>query len=80
MVKNEAVQQGMNLEKENDLLKQQYVIQEKVTELVKREDEVYRTVSENEKELSHRALKLAKVGKPKSNWGLQRLPDWPLLS
>ena len=62
-----------NLEKENDLLKQQAAIQEKLTELAKREDEVYRVAFEKEKELTDRALKLAEVGKPKSNWELQGL-------
>ena len=32
---------------------------------------VYRTAFEKEKELTDRALKLAEVGKPKSNWELQ---------
>ena len=32
-----------------------------------------RTAFEKEKELTDRALKLAEVGKPKSNWGLQGL-------
>jgi hypothetical protein len=62
-----------NLEKENDLLKQQNAIQEKLTELAKREAEVYRIAFEKEKELTDRALKLAEVGKPKSNWELQGL-------
>ena len=64
-------QRVSNLEKENDLLKQQNAIQEKLTELAKRETEVYRTAFEKEKELTDRALKLAEVGKPKSNWELQ---------
>ena len=64
-------QRVANLEKENDLLKQQAVIQEKLTELAKRESEVYRVAFEKEKELTDRALKLAEVGKPKSNWELQ---------
>ncbi len=64
-------QRVSNLEKENDLLKQQNSIQEKLTELAKREAEVYRTAFEKEKELTDRALKLAEVGKPKSNWELQ---------
>jgi hypothetical protein len=34
---------------------------------------VYRTAFEKEKELTDRALKLAEVGKPKSNWELQGL-------
>jgi hypothetical protein len=36
-----------------------------------REAEVCRTAFEKEKELTDRALKLAEVGKPKSNWELQ---------
>ena len=66
-------QQVSNLEKENDLLKQQNAIQEKLTELAKRETEVYRTAFEKEKELTDRALRLAEIGKPKSNWELQGL-------
>jgi hypothetical protein len=46
-------------------------IQEKLTELAKRDTEVYRVAFEKEKELTDRALKLADVGKPKSNWELQ---------
>ncbi len=60
-------------EKENDLLKQQNAIQEKLTELAKREAEVYRVAFDKEKELTDQALKLAEVGKPKSNWELQGL-------
>ncbi len=52
---------GTNLEKENDLLKQQNAIQEKLTELAKREAEVYRTALEKEKELTDGALKLAEI-------------------
>jgi hypothetical protein len=66
-------QRVSNLEKENDLLKQQNITQEKLTELAKREAEVYRVAFEKEKELTDRALKLAEVGKPKSNWELQGL-------
>jgi len=33
----------------------------------------YRVAFEKEKELTDRALKLAEVGKPKSNWELQEL-------
>lgn len=40
-------------------------------DLLIREAEVYRTALE--KEHTDRALKLAEVGKPKSNWELQRL-------
>ena len=66
-------QRVSNLEKENDLLKQQNAIQEKLTELAKREAEVYRVAFERGKELTDRALKLAKAGKPKSNWEPQGL-------
>jgi len=66
-------QRVSNLEKENDLLKQQKSIQEKLTEIAKREADVYRTAFEKEKELTDRALKLAEVGKPNSNWELQGL-------
>ena len=48
-------------------------IQEKLTELAKRETEVYRIAFEKEEKLTDRALKLAEVGKPKSNWELQRV-------
>ncbi len=64
--------------KENDLLKQQNAIQEKLTELAKREAEVYRVAFEKEKELTDRALKLAEIGKPESNWELQRISDFKL--
>ena len=66
-------QRVSNLEKENDLLKQQNAIQLKLTELAKREAEIYRIAFEKEKELTDRALKLAEVGKTKSNWELQGL-------
>jgi hypothetical protein len=55
-----CMQRVSNLEKENDLLKQQNMVQEKLTELAKREAEVYRVAFEKEKE-------------PKSNWELQGL-------
>ena len=38
-----------------------------------REAEVYRVAFEKEKEITDRVLKLAEVGKPKSNWELQGL-------
>jgi hypothetical protein len=46
-------------------------IQEKLTELAKTEAEVYRTAFEKEKDLTDRALKLAEIGRPKSNWEIQ---------
>lgn len=66
-------QQMSNPEKENDLLKHQNTIQGKLTELAKRQAEVYQIAFEKEKELTHRALKLTEVGRPKSNWELQGL-------
>ena len=75
--KNEKIavleQRVENLEKENDLLRQQNATQEKLTELANREAEVYRVAFEKEKGLTNRALKLEEVGKPKSNWELQGL-------
>jgi hypothetical protein len=62
-----------NLEKENDLLKQQNSIREKLTELAKREVEVHRIAFEKGKELTARALKLKGMAKAKSNWELQGL-------
>jgi len=41
------------------------------TERTKREVEVYRTAFEKEKVFTDWALKLAKEGKPKSNWELR---------
>jgi hypothetical protein len=38
-----------------------------------RKAEVHRIAFEKEKELTDRALKLAEIGKPKSNWELQGL-------
>ena len=58
-------QRVSNLEKENDLPKQQNGIQEKAFE--------------KEKELTDRALKLAEVGKSKSNWEIQGILGRPLL-
>jgi len=54
-------------------LVERFIIRERLTELAKREAEVYRTAFEKEKELTDRALKLAEVSKPKSNWELQGL-------
>ncbi len=42
------------------------------------EAEVYRVAFEKEKELTDRALKLAEVGKPNSNWELQEISDFKL--
>ncbi len=52
-------------------LKQQNAIHEKLTELAKREADGSPIAFEREKELTDRALNLAEIGKPKSNWELQ---------
>ncbi len=70
-------QRVSNLEREDDLLKQQNAIQEKLTELAKREAEVYRIAFEKEKELTYRALKLAEVRKPNRIGSYRGYWDWP---
>jgi hypothetical protein len=44
-----------------------------LTEVTKRETEVWKAASEKEKELTDRALKLAGVEKPKSDWEIQKV-------
>ena len=51
-------------------------VQEKLAELTKGEAEIYQFAFEEEKEVTDRALKLAAISKPKSNWGLQE--SWGL--
>ncbi len=46
------------MEKEKDLLKQQNGLEKKLTELPRREAEVYRVAFEKEKELTARAKKV----------------------
>ena len=52
-------QRATSLRKENDLLKQQNAIQEKLTERAKREAEVYRIAFEKEKELTDLGKKVS---------------------
>jgi hypothetical protein len=54
-------------------IEQQLEIQEKLTEIAEKRAEVEHIAYERQKELSDREIKLAEVGKPKSNWELQRL-------
>ena len=49
-------------------LEQQIEIQNKLAELYKKEVEIYKTAFDREKELIDRAIKLAEISKPKSNW------------
>jgi hypothetical protein len=46
----------------------------------KKESEIYRIAFKKEKGLTDRALKLAEVGKPKSNWNCRDYWELPLLS
>jgi hypothetical protein len=52
-------------------LEQQLEIQKKLTEIAEKRAEVEHIAYERQKELTDRAIKLAEVGKPKSNWELQ---------
>jgi len=52
-------------------VEQQLEIQKKLTEIAEKRAEVEHIAYERQKELTDRALKLAEVGKPKSNWELQ---------
>jgi hypothetical protein len=52
-------------------LEQQLEIQKKLTEIAEKWAEVEHIAYERQKELTDRAIKLAEVGKPKSNWELQ---------
>lgn len=66
-------EQIANLKERVSNLEQQNVIQEKLTELAKRETEIYQKAFEKEKELTDRALKLAEISKPRSNFQLMGL-------
>jgi ElaB/YqjD/DUF883 family membrane-anchored ribosome-binding protein len=66
-------QKNANLEKEIDLLKREKEIQGRLTSLVQREAEIYRSAFEREKDLTDRAIKLAETSKGKSNWQLTGL-------
>jgi len=48
-----------NLEKENELLRREKDLQEKLSLLAQRETEIYRAAFEKEKDLTDRALKLS---------------------
>lgn len=61
------------LEKENDLLKQEQAINQRIIAVKDMEIEVHKKAFESMKEVSDRALKLAETGKPQSNWQLMGL-------
>jgi len=54
-------------------LEQQLEIQKKLTQIAEKRAEVEHIAYERQKELTDRAIKLAEIGKPKSNWQLQGL-------
>ena len=54
-------------------LEQQLEIQKKLTEIAEKSAEVEHIAYERQEELTDRAIKLAEVGRSKSNWGLQGL-------
>ncbi len=54
-------------------LEQQLDIQKKLTEIAEKRAEVEHIAYERQKELTDRAIKLAELGKPKSNWEFQGL-------
>jgi predicted phage tail protein len=54
-------------------LEQQLETQKKLTQIAERRAEVEHIAYERQKELTDRAIKLAEIGKPKSNWQFQGL-------
>jgi TolA-binding protein len=56
------------LEKENDLLKQEQSINQRILAVKDMEIEVHKKSFEQMKEVSDRALKLAETNKPQGNW------------
>jgi Ser/Thr protein kinase RdoA (MazF antagonist) len=59
--------------KETEIAKQELQLEKRLTEIAQRETEVYRVAFEREKELTDRALKLAEISKPTSDWKMQGL-------
>lgn len=66
-------QQIQNLQKENDILKRELELQAKISEVDQREIASTRRALNDMKEVTDRSLKLAEIGKPKSNWTLYGL-------
>jgi len=59
-----------NLEKENELLKRENELKDRIIEIDQREIDATRRALNDMKEVADRAVKLAEVSKPKSNWQL----------
>lgn len=62
-----------NLEKENDLLKREIELKDKIIEIDQREIKSTRAALDDMKEVTDRALRLAETGKPRSNWEIYGL-------
>lgn len=62
-----------NLEKELDLAKQELALKDRIIAIKDMEISAQKQAFTDMKEIADRALKLAEVGKPKSNWELQGL-------
>lgn len=68
---NEVKDQRINnLEKENALLKQESDLKDKVIAINEKEIAATRRALQDMQTVTDRALKLAEIGKPKSNWQL----------
>lgn len=59
------------LRREKEIANQEAEYQKRLVDLAQRETAVYKLAYEREKDLTERALKLAEVGRPKSDWQLQ---------
>ncbi len=69
-----ALEQALELAKrEKALADQELEMQKKLTSLAERERDLYKVAFEKEKDITDRALKLAEVSKPGSDWKLQGL-------
>lgn len=62
-----------NLEKELELSKQEVSLKDKIIEVKDMEIAIQKRAFDDMKEVADRAIKLAEVSKPKSNWQLQGL-------
>jgi len=62
-----------NLEKELELAKREIDIKDKIIAVKDMEIQAQKRAFDDMKEVSDRAIKLAEIGKPKSNWQLQGL-------
>lgn len=59
--------------REKTLADQELEYQKKLTALAEKERDAYKTAFEREKDITDRALQLAEISKPKSDWQMQGL-------